>query len=188
LLRKNDFEYRLCGNVESSERAFELLHYPKFLLKRDYPRYDIDNQFTVVRDPVDRFLSGVGYHEISDLFKLSRMSYHEFKGYLEDHMSHNPKSTQILVPQHWFVDDKVHTYKYENGLGNPLRQFLEDTFNINSLEHSLPMDFRPSYKHNRDPHSLSKHRNLMPVRLIDNIISYYERDYEIFGYEPTRYP
>ena len=89
LLRKNDFKHRLCGNVESSEQPYELLHYPKFLLKRDYPHYDIDNQFTVVRDPVDRFLSGVGYHEISDLFKLSRMSYYEFKGYLEDHMSYN---------------------------------------------------------------------------------------------------
>lgn len=187
-LRENHFKFRLFDNIPDVDLGFQLLHLPKFIVEQHYPQYDIDNQFTIVRDPIDRFLSGIGYHEVNNLFELSQMSDQEFKLHLDKVISSDQKKTQILLPQHLYVDDKVRTHKYENGLGEPLKQFLQDTFNIPSCRNMRELNDRPGFNSNRDPQSLSKHRHLMPAKLLDNIISYYERDYEIFGYEPTRYP
>lgn len=186
-LKDNNFNFKL--NSKTTELNFEPLHYPKFLVKQDVPDYISNNEFSVVRDPVDRFLSGVGYHEVNNLFELSQMSRQEFHSYLEDHMQRLALVTQLLVPQHWFVDNKVTIYKFENGLGENFKHFLEDSFNITSLQFNrIKTDSRPGFNNNRDPLSFTKHRHLMPPKLIDNIISYYERDYEMFGYEPVRYP
>ena len=151
----------------------EIAHWHKDLYEEHLNVKDIPN-FSIVRNPVDRFISGSVY--------LKRLYGNDSQEQFEDpHLFFSMIANIPLVDPsfsaNWFrsqvdfMTDRTKIWKYENGFGKDFCNWISDTlsfpFNIKSL------DYTKVYVKNKFKKTKV---------LIDNIRKFYKKDFEVFKY------
>ena len=140
-----------------------------------FPDYEIFlnflqcKKFTVVREPVDRFLSAINSDVKLNPSTLEKMfkDQETFNMYLNN-LIFNDDSNWYL-PQINFINYDTKIYKYENGLGTQFIKWLEENFNFKIEKY----DSRP-------------YENIYEINLSDKqkqfVKNYYYKDYKILNY------
>jgi len=174
VLYHNQYQLTSLNDHNDIVDGYEVMHLPKSYID-NLP----ENQFTFVRDPVKRFLSASGFHQMFDLYDLENMTADEFSRAVYNEMHYKPYKRQFLMPQVTFIDDDVKRLKVESGLSQSLCAWMQNNFNINI---SMPADAaskRPVYSES-DTRSLSNQPTSSDV--IRNIQTFYNADYAAFDY------
>ena len=167
-LLKNDCE---CEQGEGDSlwvmrNQVELSHYHR----EYYEKYlDIENipHFAVVRNPIDRFVSGSSILVLDygkNLIIDKQFLNYNIKGYGSN------RYRNVFRPQIEFVSDNTHIWKYEDGIGKEFVSWLSGILGIDFSfddEIEFPQD-DSSIKCKKTPH------------LIDNVREAYKEDFEQF--------
>ena len=109
----------------------EVIHFHAVLMEKHFKQYQYAKPFTIVRDPIDRF--------ISSFSALNQFS-------IDNNMNHLLKTPDIIKvidcaskslnnnwfrPQYEFILPKTKVWKYENGLGSNFIDWLKTELSIN---------------------------------------------------------
>ena len=137
----------------------------------EYPFYNLlpgvkdAYQFTLVRNPLDRFIS------------MCRTAYYDFnkvktkKDFLEAlKFFKKAHGDNWFVPQHKFVNDSTPYWKIENKLDNDFYKFIN--VKLKNKKHTFP---KYSYDHNPKP--------ILSNEVIKHVKNYYKQDYVRFNYD-----
>ena len=167
-LLKNDCE---CEQGEGDSlwvirNQVELSHYHREYYEKYLDVEDIPH-FAVVRNPIDRFISGssilVFDHGENVIIDKQFLNYN-IKGY--GSYTHR----NLFRPQIEFVSDNTHIWKYEDGIGKEFVSWLSGILGIDFSfddEIEYPQD-ESSIKFKKTPH------------LIDSVREVYKEDFERF--------
>ena len=167
-LLKNDCE---CEQGEGDSlwvirNQVELSHYHREYYEKYLDVEDIPH-FAVVRNPIDRFISGssilVFDHGENVIIDKQFLNYN-IKGY--GSYTHR----NLFRPQIEFVSDNTHIWKYEDGMGKEFVSWLSGILGIDFSfddEIEYPQD-ESSIKFKKTPH------------LIDSVREVYKEDFERF--------
>ena len=161
--------------TESNYDTFIDDHFEQAHAKIDYyKKYNYKN-FTVVRNPFNKFISSLKrclpYCNLSlDTFE-SVKDYDTFLKYLNI-MKNTKTLGQFFEKQIDFINKDTYIWKLEQGLDNNFLQWLKDKFNLNT---SI-----------RDPKYKAQTNDFNEVKVSDKtedyIKKYYEEDYKKFKY------
>ena len=167
-LLKNDCE---CEQGEGDSlwvirNQVELSHYHREYYEKYLDVEDIPH-FAVVRNPIDRFISGssilVFDHGENVIIDKQFLNYN-IKGYGSN------TYRNVFRPQIEFVSDNTHIWKYEDGIGKEFVSWLSGILGIDFSfddEIEYPQD-ESSIKFKKTPH------------LIDSVREVYKEDFERF--------
>lgn len=156
------------------------LHYP---LYNDLSYVENSNHFAVVRDPFERFKSSMQlmiramnypvelYDKLKDKDWLFNFLNHS-RDYKQYHQNHFRKQSD-------FISARTHVYKFEDGLGIELIDWLNDRLNLDLNR----TEYRYEIFH---PHSISG-EELPNKKDIDPIVENCIRDYYSDDYENLKY-
>jgi len=150
-------------------RGKEVAHltFPEYEFFYDHANF---KKFSVVRDPVDKFLSAINnYGKINN----EKIEYILKTQNLFDEFINNTiynDCSNYFVPQVNFLDYKTKIYKYEEGLNINFNKWLSDNFNLGII----PMNYIHDEKKSRQLYISNKQK-----KYIEN---YYYKDYKILGY------
>jgi hypothetical protein len=148
----------------------EVIHFHAVLMEKHFKEYRYAKPFTIIRDPVDRFISS-----FSTLNKFS----------IDNNMNHLLKTPDIIKvidcalkslnnnwfrPQHEFILPKTKIWKYEDGLGSDFIDWLKSELSIN-------IEFV-------DTKTIGKTNNKKQIsefshEILESIKEYYSEDYLI---------
>lgn len=151
------------------------LQYPLYEFLQDVPE---STQFTIIRDPFTRFCSAVGCIAIDrgygNDFYANLESEEFFNNFLAyENMVHHYHNNWFR-PQHEFLSEKTHIYKFENKLGKNFIDWLNEIIGDN-LEHK-------EYTYYGAETELNPNRWRGSEGVRKNIETYYSKDYELLGY------
>lgn len=149
------------------------LHYPNYEKLFNFKNI---KKFTVVREPVDRFISVLSVSTLSldeknEIFK----SQHCFNKFVNNEILKSDNNW--LRPQINFIDNKTKIWKYENGFENNFIDWLQKNCNLDlKNKNNLRPVFKKMDYDNKKKIILSKKEK----ELIKN---YYYQDYKVLEYE-----
>ena len=155
-----DYMYGVYKGIELAH--FHREYYEEYLRVNNLPH------IAIVRNPLDRFISASiylkkCYGECQELMEDENYFYSMLGNFPCD------ESVNWFRPQVDFLSDKIHVWKFEDGLGDEFSSWISGIVGIDiSLDQDIEY-FKYSYEHNR----LDK-----TPKLIDNINQLYKRDYE----------
>jgi hypothetical protein len=152
------------------------LQYPFY---SKFTNYGKINQFTIVRNPVDRFISMFCANLIKDNLILNKKMLNNkfllFK-FLENNINYVNFNTNWFLPQHHFINYNCKIWKLENGLDNKFYKWMESNFkvkfkikNINKNKYSTEYDFYKKIKLNKKTKEFIK--------------EFYKHDYKLLDYK-----
>lgn len=198
LLTNNGYEYvnNFPGSGHRSIywKGKELLHLNlkeekdlAALCKRKLP----EKRFTVIRNPVDKFISfsamyysfirllGVGWKEMEDPNTFKEIM--ENVGFIggkegqvqEMFFGFRNMENNSCLDQRKFIDDTVKVWKFENGLGKNFVEWLNDEMklDVKSIEVSYPM------------RSFDQHESEFSDALLSTISNYFDDEMKYFNYK-----
>ena len=174
LLKGNDFVWddkveidRQYKSIDGIELAhFHREYYEKYLEVEGIPH------ITIVRNPIDRFIS-------CSIF-LRKLYGDDIDEMLEDEMyfysmiQNYPLSQSVnwFRSQLDFISDKTHIWKFENGFGDDFAKWVSDILDMDiMIKADVQVDKLPTNESRKVKRS---------VKLIDNIRNLYRRDIETF--------
>ena len=172
LMKGNDFvwddkveidrQYKSIDGVELAH--FHREYYEKYLDVEGIPH------ITVVRNPVDRFiscsifLSELYGDDLEELLEDPMM----FSSMLENYPS--SESVNWFRPQIDFLSDKTHIWKFEDKFGDDFAQWLSEIVGVDiKIRQDMPVEKLPTDESKKVKRS---------AKLIDNIKSLYRKDIE----------
>lgn len=183
--RGNFFEADLCSTECETEEDIKLGFKPERFFYGDtgvefshlcYDLYwdlvDISSipSFTVVRNPINRFLSYVNYWRTGpdSLINLLK-SEQEIVNFFN-----NPKilSDFFLKPQWKYCNKNIKVWKYESGLGDNFVDWLNNKFNLT---------LKPVHFFEKDAHNLLNLSSFPPI-LEQELRRVYQWDFDFFNY------
>lgn len=149
-----------------------------------------ENRFTIVRNPVDKFLSfssmfesfiniaGIGWKEMEDPGALKQvMEQFGFIGGKEGQSQEmffgfRNMGNNSCIDQRFYIDDTVKVWKFENGLGKNFIEWLNDEMklDVSQVEVSYPK------------RSFDDHRRDFSDKLVENLSNYFQNEMQYFGY------
>lgn len=149
-----------------------------------------NNRFTIVRNPVDKFLSfsamfesfirlaGISWKEMEDptILKqiMEQFGFVRGKPGQQQEMFFGLRSmgNNSCVDQRHFIDDSVKIWKFENGLGKLFVEWLNDEMrlSIKNSEVSYPK------------RSFDYHKREFSDKLIENLSNYFQNELQYFKY------
>ena len=161
--------------TESNYDTFIDDHFEQAHAKIDYYRKYNYKNFTVVRNPFNKFISSLKrclpYCNLSlDTFK-SVKDYDTFLKYLNI-MKNTKTLGQFFEKQINFINNDTYIWKLEQGLDDMFLQWLKENFNLNTSIRD------PKYKANSNDFNKVK----VSDKTEDYIREYYEEDYKRFKY------
>jgi len=153
------------------------LHYPlynHFLKVKDIPH------ITIVRNPLDKFYSCIkNMHFIHKIdYNKFMTSWDKFYDFVTIQIEIQSYHNNWFLPQHKFISNKTHIWKYENGFG---KNFVEWIFektkikltNIDDIKYD---EFAGEFQKNNKSYRLNKN--------IEKYVQiFYKQDYELFDYD-----
>ena len=172
-----DNGYRVDTSIGANtiiEGTSEMHFHAKLYCK--YHRLNNIQKFAVVRDPIERFRSGILYlFDFLWIKKIKKESLKEESKFF-DIINQITESTSNnwFRPQHEFVSDELNIWKYEDGLGENFFSWLNEIL-IEPIEYSGET-FYPSHECD----SVTKIE--LSNEIIENIRKFYKKDFELFGY------
>ena len=175
LFLKNNYSINFFKYDEKFiDKEIPHLHYPYYNKFTDNGKIP---QFTIIRNPVDRF--------ISMLLTVSKKDNLEFNieeilndekllfNFINEQIMYFNYSTNWFLPQFNFINPNCKIWKYEDGLGKEFYIWLRDTFNIDIIDENVT--YEKSYFDEYKKIELKK-------ETIDYIKKYYEYDFKLFNY------
>lgn len=197
LLTKNGYDYTNdfpgSGHRTIHWKGKELLH---LNLKEEKELAAVckrelsEKRFTVIRNPVDKFISfsamygsfisllGIGWKEMEDPNTFKKIM--ENFGFIggkdgqvqEMFFGFRNMGNNSCLDQREFIDETVKAWKFENGLGKNFVEWLNDELqlNVKSTEVSYPM------------RSFDKHETEFSDALLNTISDYFKDEMQYFGY------
>ena len=161
--------------TESNYDTFIDDHFEQAHAKIDYYRKYNYKNFTVVRNPFNKFISSLKrclpYCNLSlDTFE-SVKDYDTFLKYLNI-MKNTKTLGQFFEKQINFINNDTYIWKLEQGLDDMFLQWLKENFNLNTSIRD------PKYKANSNDFNKVK----VSDKTEDYIREYYEEDYKRFKY------
>jgi hypothetical protein len=151
------------------------LHYPFY---NKFTNFGKIPQFTIVRNPVTRFISTFFASIKKDYLNINVNEIFENKNNFEKFMfqqfSEINYNTNWFLPQVNFINSSCKIWKFEDGFGVDFFKWLKKNFKIeikdNGFEYKkLHYDF---YK-----------KNKLPNKSIDLIKNFYKQDFKLFKYK-----
>ncbi len=151
------------------------LQYPYY---NKFTNYGKINQFTIVRNPVDRFISMFCSVVLKNNLLIDENKILNNKSLLFEFIENNINKinphTNWFLPQHHFLNHKCKIWKIEKGIDNKFFKWMKVNFkvelNIKNVDYpKAKYDF---YKKKK----LSK-------KTIKYIKEFYKHDYKLLGYE-----
>lgn len=149
-----------------------------------------ENRFTVVRNPVDKFLSfsamfesfiklaGIGWKEMEDPGALKQVMEHF--GFIagndgqsqEMFFGFRDMGNNSCIDQRYYIDDTVKVWKFENGLGKNFVEWLNDEMKLDVKQSQVSYVKKSFDDHKRD----------FSDKLIENLSNYFQNEMQYFGY------
>lgn len=143
------------------------LHYP--LYNECFGVKDMEH-FTIVRNPFDRFKSALkGPLETTSYDYFFKNG---FDGAMELLSEANYDKGNWFRPQHEFVSETTHVWRFEEGFGDNFIKWVLDKFNVklNRVQRTLFAD----YDYIQVPDSVNKYKSCVE--------EYYKKDFDRFDY------
>ena len=129
LLLQNKFLVNIDANFPYEKYEFMHLHHE---LLCNFNFYNNNKKFTIVRNPLDRFLSiakfDMYYNGPDHKFRLKTKE--DVIDYIELCSKGHLRNDNWLRPQSDFIGEDCKVYKYEDGLKENFLQFLKINFDI----------------------------------------------------------
>ena len=170
----------ILNNYLVEIHRYNFFHRGKELPHLTYPEYDEYlnfmslQKFTVVRDPVDRFLSMC--RETHNLNENKIKKILDNQEYFDEAISHFRLNNlgNWFIPQVNFLNYQTKIWKFEDGFGDEFKKWLKNNFNIN-------VNIYPNKKelgNNNTPNYIES----LTDKQISFIKNYYYQDYKILEY------
>ena len=162
------------GNgVMTTLHGAEIAHWHKDIYEEHLNVKDIPN-FSIVRNPIDRFISGSVYlkriygNDSQELFEDENLFYSMLANIptLDSNFSAN-----WFKPQADFMTDRTHIWKYEDGMGENFVSWLSGIMGVD-----LEFDEDIEYPKSRDEGNKLK----KTPKLIHNLRQLYRKDIELY--------
>jgi len=162
-------------NFNERYRNIEVPHlqYPYY---NKFTHHGKIEQFTIVRNPVDRFISMFFAGIVKDNINVDKNKILNNKNFLFEYIEKNIFSnshSNWFLPQHHFINHNCKIWKIENGLDYKFFKWIKVNFNINlkikKVEYRVNYDF---YK-----------KNKLNKKTINYIKEFYKNDYKLLGYK-----
>jgi len=172
LFEKNNFKF---ADLSSFEKycGVEKVHLHHDLLK-DFDKYNKSKKFTIVRDPLEKFISAatidLGLNKKN--FSLEFDSIQNILNYVK--LNNEKSSNNWFRPQHEFISEDCKIWKYEDGFFNKFSKFIFDNFNIQIK--FFDVDCKNSYD------DVFKKINVTK-KIKEAIKIIYKKDYDILNYK-----
>jgi len=173
IINENNY-YCLWQNFNFSYKNKDVPHlsYPENTFFYHFTPF---KKFSIIRDPVDRFMSGlrvankVNEEKINSIFK-NQESFDEFINIcrLED-------SSNFFLPQVNFLDYKTKLWRFENKFENNFYKWLLDNFNLKIIN----KDYKSNVFTSKNIYDNKFSLNEKQKQYIKN---YYYQDYKILDY------
>ena len=158
------------GSYESHYRGKETLHltYPEY---HDFLNNYALKKFSVVREPVDRFISMITKNWMFNKEKIDKMfrSQEDFDQTISNEILNNPSNW--FVPQINFVDHNTKIWKFEDNFKDEFVEWMMYNFNIK-------ID-----KLGSSDEGVEMNKIILNKEKIKYIQNYYYKDYKLFNYE-----
>ena len=163
------------GMANKFYKGVEQMHLHLKLLK-ELPEYISSPKFTVVRNPVDRFISMMTadfslHNHLNKKLIVSDLKV--FKIYLKDTPIYRAYFTNWFKPQYEFIGKDCKIWRYEDGFGKSFHDFLYKEFNI-VLKVKKQKIIAPTKFDN------NKTLKLKP-EFIKEVKKFYRKDYTLLG-------
>ena len=177
LFEKNGYEI-FFWNYDEKIGGIEIphLHYPHY---NTYLNVEDKNHFTIVRNPYSKFCSAMNVihhaHKIpvEEYYKLRDSEY--LTSVLNNSRHNISYHNNWYRPQHEFVSEKTHVWKYEDGVESNFIEWLNDIFDLD-LKNSDDIEYEFEGGEKRE-YIIGDDKEIE-----FNIREYYSKDYEIFKY------
>jgi|TARA_A100000172_G_scaffold59374_1_gene38956 hypothetical protein len=148
------------SNVREKIEGTEMIHahqtiYEKWSSVKDVPH------FTVVRDPINRFISASSRFE-KNLNENKMQEWNFFNTELNKIRYDN-----WFKPQHEFISSKTKVWKYENGFNKNFCEWISDILSFSFIIHTVFYD----------PITEKRTKFKKTTPLINNIKKYYKKDW-----------
>jgi len=145
-------------------------------LLKELPEYKSSPKFTVVRNPVDRFISMMTadfslHNHLNKKLIVSDLKV--FKIYLKDTPIYRAYFTNWFKPQYEFIGRDCKIWRYEDGFGKSFHDFLYKEFNIVLKVKKQKIIAATKYDNN-------KTLKLKP-EFIKEVKKFYRKDYALLG-------
>lgn len=176
LFKKNNYNYLfddyymyLRDTLKRKDIEFCHFEYPYFFKLTN--NKTVDN-FTVVRDPIDRFRSCLKATLLKDKIEITTNNVNEILNNLKLFINNQiiSETNNWFVPQVNFISYETKLWKYEDGLGKNFRNWLFQNFNLKLEIYDTKYDIA-NYDEKIDLEFTSLQK--------DNIKNYYYKDYKI---------
>ena len=169
-LIQNGHDVKQYGSYESHYRGKETLHltYPEY---HDFLNNYALKKFSVVREPVDRFISMISKNWMFNKEKIDKMfrSQEDFDQTISNEILNNPSNW--FVPQINFVDHNTKIWKFEDNFKDEFVEWMMYNFNIK-------ID-----KFGSSDEGVEMNKIILNKEKIKYIQNYYYKDYKLFNYE-----
>ena len=156
-----DRQYKSVDGIEVAH--FHREYYEKYLDAKDIPH------ITIVRNPIDRFISSSIY--LKRLYGDDIQELMENEMYFYSMLENYPckESVNWYRPQVDFISDKTHIWKFEDGLGENFANWISDIVGVD-------IELEQGIEYPKDP---DEHNKLdRTPALIDNVRQLYRKDIE----------
>lgn len=175
LFWNNNFLLNFYGyNEHFMGKEIPHLHYPFY---NKFTNYGQIPQFTIIRNPIDRFIS-MFYSSIlkdnlninvNEIFKNKN----NFEKFIFQQITQINYHTNWFLPQVNFINSSCKIWKFESGFGINFYKWLEKNFNIKIKNNSFKYD-----KLNYDFYK----KNKLPKKSMNLIRNFYKQDFATFKY------
>jgi hypothetical protein len=152
------------------------LQYPYY---SKFTNYGKIKQFTLVRNPVDRFVSMFCAGIIKDKLVLNKNKILNNKNllfeFIENNINNINSHTNWFLPQHHFLNNNCKIWKIENGLGNKFYKWMETSFKIKFKNKDIRNNYKTDYDFNK--------KIKLGKKTIEYIKEFYKHDYKLLDYK-----
>lgn len=164
-------------NFEKEFRGVDIEHLNIFDTNLKYVVSKMYKTFTIVRNPVDRFIGCLRDCGVLNLKAIKYMFENETNFFNTVNKLRESKTGNWFEPQINFVEYDTKIWKFENGLDETFRKWMFDNFNLNIL---APIDTDLEFYKTKSNYNKMFILNEKQQQYIKN---YYFLDYDIFDYQ-----
>lgn len=129
LLNKFKSNFNCEGHVKY--KGIEIMHLQHELLI-DFHIYKQSKKFTIVRNPLSRFISATNIDlNLNPFFKCKLNTVNQVLDYITYQQNGGSFHNNWFKPQYEFISEDCLVWKFENGFNKNFKTFLLDKLNIN---------------------------------------------------------
>ena len=167
LLNENNYTVTVGFNNFFKQKEIAHLSYPDYEIYLNFMRCV---KFTIVRNPLDRFISAISNDIAMNERTLEKILSNQES--LNNHLNNTifNDSSNWYTPQINFLNKEVKIYRFENSLGPVFNKWLTDNLNL-----KITKEYHDKYDYSERLFSLTEKQK-------DYVKNYYYKDYKLLDY------